>query len=132
DARLAIVGRAPSPRVRALAELEGVEVTGEVGDLRPWLASSGAYVCPMISGTGIKNKLLEAMACGAGCVVTPLALQGLRVAPGRELLVGGSARELADSLLRVLDDDAYRERLGRAARRSVQNEHDWRAVAHAY
>jgi glycosyltransferase involved in cell wall biosynthesis len=132
DARLAIVGRAPAPRVRALAELEGVEVTGEVEDLRPWLAGSGVYVCPMISGTGIKNKLLEGMACAAGCVATPLALQGLRVTPGRELLVGTTAQELADGLLRVLGDDECRERLGHAARRYVLREHDWGAVARAY
>jgi polysaccharide biosynthesis protein PslH len=132
DARLAIVGRAPAPRVRALAELGGVEVTGEVEDLRPWLVGSGAYVCPMISGTGIKNKLLEAMACAAGCVVTPLALQGLRVTPGHELLVGTTAQQLADGVLRVLEDDACRERLGRAARRYVEHEHDWRSVARAY
>jgi glycosyltransferase involved in cell wall biosynthesis len=132
DARLAIVGRAPAPRVRALAELGGVEVTGEVEDLRPWLAGSGVYVCPMISGTGIKNKLLEAMACAAGCVATPLALQGLRATAGRELLVGTTAQELADGLLRVLGDDECRERLGHAARRYVLREHDWGSVAHAY
>jgi glycosyltransferase involved in cell wall biosynthesis len=131
-ARLAIVGRAPAPRVRALAELGGVEVTGEVEDLRPWLAGSGVYVCPMISGTGIKNKLLEAMACAAGCVATPLALQGLRATAGRELLVGTTAQELADGLLRVLGDDECRERLGHAARRYVLREHDWGSVAHAY
>jgi glycosyltransferase involved in cell wall biosynthesis len=130
--RLAIVGRAPDPRVRALAELEGVEVTGEVEDLRPWLVGSGVYVCPMISGTGIKNKLLEAMACGAACVATSLALQGLRVRPGRELLVGTTAQELADGLLRVLGDGECRERLGQAARQYVLREHDWGSVAHAY
>jgi glycosyltransferase involved in cell wall biosynthesis len=131
-ARLVIVGRAPDPRVRALAELGGVEVTGEVEDLRPWLVGCGAYVCPMISGTGIKNKLLEAMACAAGCVATPLALQGLRVTRGRELLVATTARELADGLLRVLGDGECRERLGHAARRYVLREHDWGSVAHAY
>jgi len=132
DARLAIVGRAPAARVRALAELDGVEVTGEVEDLRPWLVGSGAYVCPMISGTGIKNKLLEAMACSAACVATPLALQGLRVTPGQELLVGVTAKELADELLRLLEDDECRARLGRAAREYVRREHDWGAVARAY
>lgn len=132
NARLAIVGRAPAPRVCALADLDGVEVTGEVEDLRPWLVGSGAYVCPMISGTGIKNKLLEAMACAAACVATPLALQGLRVTPGQELLVGLTAKELADGLLRLLADDECRERLGRAARDYVRREHDWGAVARAY
>jgi polysaccharide biosynthesis protein PslH len=132
DARLAIVGRAPAPRVRALEELDCVEVTGEVDDVRPWLRGSGAYACPMVSGTGIKNKLLEAMACGAACVATPLALQGLRVTAGREVVVGKTAKELADGLLGILADGESRDRLGQAARRYVVREHDWNAVARAY
>src|SRR5688572_17250131 len=64
EASLAIVGRRPSPWVRELGEAEGVEVPGEVPDLRPWLSGASVFVCPMVSGTGIKNKLLEALANG--------------------------------------------------------------------
>jgi polysaccharide biosynthesis protein PslH len=131
-ARLALVGRAPTDRVRALHDLEGVEVTGEVPDLRPWLLRSGAYACPMLSGTGIKNKLLEAMACACACVVTPLALQGLHVEDGREVIVGTSAKELACGVLRVLEDPVCRDELGHAARRYVLSEHNWGAAARAY
>jgi len=127
-----LVGRAPAPRVRALAELDGVEVTGEVRDIRPWLAGSSVYACPMISGTGIKNKLLEAMACGMPCVATPLALQGLRATPERELLVGRTAEELTGALVRVLDDEERAHSLGRRARAYACAEHDWEEVALAY
>lgn len=132
DARLVLVGRAPAPRVRSLAELDGVTVTGEVPDIRPWLTGSSVYACPMISGTGIKNKLLEAMACGMPCVATPLALQGLRAVPERELLVGRTNEELAWALVRVLGDEELANSLGRRARAYVCAEHDWAAVARAY
>jgi glycosyltransferase involved in cell wall biosynthesis len=132
DARLAIVGRTPAPRVSALAGLDGVQVTGEVPDVRPWLTGSRVYACPMISGTGIKNKLLEAMACGVPCVATPRALQGLHVSGGRHVLVGTSAEELARELTRVLDDDKTARSLGQAAREYVLSEHDWRAAARRY
>ena len=69
SARLALVGRNPSPQVQALAELDGVDVTGVVPDMRAWLVGSAVYACPMVSGTGIKNKLLEAMP--AGCRASP-------------------------------------------------------------
>ena len=105
---------------------------GEIADMRGELSGSAVFACPMLSGTGIKNKLLEAMACAAGCVATPLALQGLRVTPGQELLVGTTAEELAHALLRVLEDDECRASLGRAAREYVRSEHDWRSVARAY
>ena len=132
DALLFLVGRAPAPRVRALAELDGVTVTGEVADIRPWLTGSSVYACPMISGTGIKNKLLEAMACGMPCVATPLALQGLRATPERELLVGRTEEELAGALVRVLGDEELATSLGREARAYACAEHDWEAVARAY
>jgi glycosyltransferase involved in cell wall biosynthesis len=132
EARLAIVGRSPAPRVHALATLDGVDVTGEVPDLRPWLRRSRAYACPMLSGTGIKNKLLEAMASELPCVVTPLAMQGMTVTRGVELLVGESENELADLLLEVLEDDETAHRLGLAAREYVRAHHDWRSVALGY
>ena len=132
DARLKIVGRAPVRKIRALETIDGVEVTGEVEDVRPWLRHGRVYACPMLTGTGIKNKLLEAMASGMACVVTPLALSGTQAVPGRDLLVADGAEALATQIVRLLDDDDLATRLGEAARWYVRTEHDWRAVAHAY
>ena len=132
EARLAIVGRSPADAVRALGELPGVEVPGEVPDLRPWLRESRVYACPMTSGTGIKNKLLEAMACGLPCVATPLALQGIGAVPGRQVLVGADADELAQEIVRVLGDDTLAAQLGAAGRTYVCSAHDWSAVARSY
>jgi glycosyltransferase involved in cell wall biosynthesis len=132
NAHLIIVGRQPHPDVVALAALDGVEVTGEVSDIRPWLRGSRVFVCPMLSGTGIKNKLLEAMASELPCVATPLALQGLAVRRGVHVLVGESEDELASHTLRALTDDDLAQRLGCAARDYVRATHSWRSVAHAY
>lgn len=132
DAHLVIVGREPNPHVAALGALEGVEVTGEVEDIRPWLRSARVFACPMLSGTGIKNKLLEAMASELPCVVTPLALQGFDVRAGEHVLVGESEDELAAHISNVLSQDALARRLGRAGRDYVRERHSWRSVAHAY
>ncbi len=132
EANLALVGRDPSPRVQALAAEEAVIVTGEVPDVGPWLAGSRVFACPMTTGTGIKNKLLEAMATGLPCVATPLALGGLQVTPGVDLLAAETPAELADAIVRVLDDDALARRLGERARAYVTANHGWRAVADEY
>jgi polysaccharide biosynthesis protein PslH len=132
DARLAIVGRSPPPRVKVLAEQEGVEVFGDVPDLRPWLSRAGIYVCPMVSGSGIKNKLLEALANGLGCIATPLATQGLAVTHGRELLVGRDEDELVGHVVALLRNRHAAAALGRAGRRYVIENHSWEAVGRAY
>jgi polysaccharide biosynthesis protein PslH len=132
DAKLSIVGRDPVPRVIALDALPGVTVTGPVEDLRPWLWSSRVWVGPFLSATGIKTKVLEAMACGLPCVVTPLGKRGLEMAPGAEVLVGVNDRELADHVVYLLDDDEAAERIGRAARERLLQTYDWPAVRRAY
>ena len=131
-AHLVVVGRSPTPEIRALARLPWVSVTGEVADIRPWLQGSRVSACLMRIGTGIKNKLLEAMACGVPCVATSFAVRGLTAAPGRELLVSDDEETLAAHLVRVLDDDALAARLGRAGQDYVRREHDWGDVARRY
>ena len=132
EAHLVIIGRRPNARVLALAELDGVEVTGEVDEMEPWLSSGALYACPMVSGTGIKNKLLEAMANGLPCVATRLAVQGLEVTGGGQLLLGATNEELAAQILALLDDPARASELGVAARSYVTDHHSWAAVARAY
>jgi glycosyltransferase involved in cell wall biosynthesis len=132
DARLSIVGRDPVPRVIALDALPGVTVTGQVEDLRPWLCGSRVWVGPFLSATGIKTKVLEAMACGLPCVVTPLGKRGLEMTPDAEILVGVNERELADHVVHMLDDDEAAERIGRAARERLLQTYDWPAVRRAY
>lgn len=131
-AHLQIVGRRPNAKVQALDRLEGVEVLGEVPAIEPFLSSATVYVCPMVSGTGIKNKLLEALANGLPCVVTPLALQGLAVRPGREVLVGEDAGELAERVSDLLSRPDRREALGLAGTAHVRDHHSWGAVARRY
>jgi polysaccharide biosynthesis protein PslH len=131
-AHLALVGRDPSPAVRELATRDGVEVTGTVRDLRRWLCRADVFVCAMTSGTGIKNKLLEAMAVGAPCVATPLATQGLAVQHGVHLLVGSDAVEVAARTAQVLGRPELGYRLGAAARQHVASRFTWAAVGQAY
>jgi glycosyltransferase involved in cell wall biosynthesis len=131
-AHLVLVGRSPAPRVRALERLPGVRVEGDVPDVRPWLTGSAVYACTMRSGQGIKNKLLEAMACGVPAVATPQSLGGLTVTPGRELLVGDDEGSFARAVVRLLSDPAEAARLGTAGRAYVVAHHTWHSVGLAF
>jgi polysaccharide biosynthesis protein PslH len=124
DARLAIVGRDPVPRVRAVAG-DGIEVTGTVEDVRPWLARAAVVVVPLRVGGGTRLKILEAMAMGKAIVATPMAAEGLAVVDGRELTMAAEPRALAEAIVRLMVDAALRMALGSRARACVERDYRW-------
>jgi glycosyltransferase involved in cell wall biosynthesis len=133
EAQLVVVGRDPAPRVLDLEALDGVRVTGEVEDMRAWLTSSRVWAGPFLDGTGIKTKLLEAMAADLPCVVTPLGHRGLDdIRSNDQLLVGTSEDELAAHLVAVLADDELARRIGRRGGEYVRPRYDWDAVGRMY
>ncbi|MGH2651385.1 MAG: glycosyltransferase family 4 protein [Actinomycetota bacterium] len=124
-----IAGASPSARVRALERHPGVHVTGTVPDLREWIWSASVYVSPIRFGVGVKNKILEAMALGAPIVATPKSLTGTPLVHGRHLLVAEDSAHLAESVAKVLHDDALAHRLSKAARLHVEHEYAWESIA---
>jgi len=129
DACLAIVGRDPVPRVRALAGAgRGIEVTGAVADTRPWLARAGVVVVPLRVGGGTRLKVLEAMASAKAIAATTLGVEGLELTPGEDVDVGDTPVALADAIVRLMGDGARRHRLGAAARARAVARYRWQAL----
>ena len=124
-ARFAIVGRAPSDEVRALAMLPGVIVTGEVPDVRPWLAAADAVVAPLLLARGVHNKLLEAMAMARPVVASAAACEGIDAAPGEHLLVADDAAAMAAAVGSLFNDHTAAVRMGQAARARMIARYGW-------
>jgi glycosyltransferase involved in cell wall biosynthesis len=131
DVRVALVGASPPPVIREFAA-PGVDVTGFVPSIDPWLARSAAFVAPITVGAGVKNKVVEAMAAGCPVVTTPLGCEGLAVRDGEHVLLGRTPGELARAVTRVLEDPALAGRLGRAAQEHVRAHHAWPVIAAQY
>jgi glycosyltransferase involved in cell wall biosynthesis len=131
EAHLVIAGRDPAPRVRALATLPGVTVTGEVENMRAELTKSRVWVGPFVSGTGIKTKLLEAMATDLPCVVTPTGGRGLELDSGA-FLVGSTEEDLAAHIVSLLDDELRAASIGRTGGDYVRARYDWPVVAREF
>jgi glycosyltransferase involved in cell wall biosynthesis len=129
DTQFWIVGKSPSPQVRSLATVcAGVHVTGEVGDVRPFLSRSAAAVVPLRSGGGTRLKILEAMAVGRAVVSTTVGAEGLDAQHDVHLLLADSAQAMADSCLRVITSADANARLVRGGRALVEARYDWRIV----
>jgi glycosyltransferase involved in cell wall biosynthesis len=86
-------------------------------------------VVPILTGAGIRVKIVEAMSAGRAIVSTSRGWEGLaHVEPGRHLLVADDPREFAEETIRLLRDRELRERLADAARELAVREYDWRTL----
>ena len=129
DVRLSIVGRAPTPAVKRLAEAEGILVTGRVDDVRPYMRDAMVYVVPLRIGGGTRLKIFEAMSMGKAVVSTTVGAEGLPVMDGRHVMLADEPTSFARAVVRLLRDTDARARLESAARALVLEQYDWSAVA---
>jgi sugar transferase (PEP-CTERM/EpsH1 system associated) len=125
QARLLVAGTTPAPRVLALARRPGVAVSGWLPDIRQAYAEARVFVAPMRVGTGLQNKLLEALAMQLPCVTTPLANNALRGTPGQHLLVAASAADLATAIGQLLADEAAAAQLAQRGHNFVRTTYNW-------
>jgi sugar transferase (PEP-CTERM/EpsH1 system associated) len=126
---LSIVGRAPTPAVKRLAEEHGVQVTGRVDDVRPYMKEAAVYIVPLRIGGGTRLKIFEAMAMGKAVVSTTVGAEGLPVIDGEHVMLADEPHTFARAVVDLLRDDAQRARLEAAARALVVEQFDWSAVA---
>lgn len=123
-ATLYIAGATPDPKVKKAAS-DRIIVSGWLDDIRDAYAQSRVFIAPMRIGTGLQNKLLEAMSMGLPAITTPLANASLGAAPGKEILVGNSAEELAQHILTLLTDSPKAERIAQAGFDFTHRVYDW-------
>lgn len=129
EVRFIAAGKLEGAALRKEGEALGVEFTGYVDDLGKEIASADVAVTPMVSGAGIQNKVLEAMATGTPVVSTRLANAAIGAAHGREILIGASPEALAGHVRALLDNPEMRAEVGEAGREFVQREFSWQAQA---
>lgn len=118
-----------SPHVSVLAlKGEFVSITGWVEDIRACYAKARLFIAPMRIGTGLQNKLLEAMAMKIPSITSPLANQALNAVPGEEIMVGDNADELAQIIVDILEDKALAEKISTNGYDFIQRNYNWSAA----
>jgi sugar transferase (PEP-CTERM/EpsH1 system associated) len=125
-ARFHIVGRNPTPAVKALAG-DAVRVTGTVPDVRPYLQHAAVVVAPMRVARGIQNKILEAMAMARPVVCTTACAGALDARVGGELLAAQTPHELMQATAGLLEDAQLAHAIGAAGRERVLRTYAWEA-----
>lgn len=125
QARFMIVGADPAPSVRQLGRLPGIEVVGQVPDLNAYLRRATVAVAPLRSGSGIQNKVLEAMAAGTPVVATPYALGGISATHGEHLLSATEPSDFADQVIRLINNPLLARHIAYGGRELVEQRYSW-------
>ncbi len=127
-AHVVIVGQKPAPRIAALTTRAGVQVTGAVPDVRPFIADAAVYVVPLRMGSGTRLKVLEAMAMGKAIVSTARGVEGIELAPDRDAILADDPDAFARAVIGLLRDPDRRRALGQSARALAEAKYDWRKI----
>lgn len=124
-ATLSIVGADPPRQVRRLARTPGIDVTGYVESIPRALNEASVVVAPLRSGSGMQNKILEAMACARPVVATAIGRGAIRAEVGREIRVADEPRPFAEEVTRLLRNPDIADEVGARGRAFVLGNHSW-------
>jgi glycosyltransferase involved in cell wall biosynthesis len=124
EAKLLLVGRDPSDALRARAG-PGVEVTGTVPDVRPYLQRARIGLAPLRAGGGSRLKVLESLDAGRPVVATAKGIEGLDDLVGNGVAVADEPAQLADAIAELLADPERAASIGLEGRAAVADRHSW-------
>jgi glycosyltransferase involved in cell wall biosynthesis len=120
ETQLFVVGSQPPPRLQNLAKMPGVNVTGRVPDIRPYIGKAGVSCCPIHSGTGVRLKILQSLALGTPVVTTSLGAMGLELNEDEGLFVADTDVAMSDMVIKILKDGKYSNAAAMRGRARVQ------------
>jgi glycosyltransferase involved in cell wall biosynthesis len=129
DLEFDIVGKNPDPRLQlAAAGWDGIRLTGFVTDLQTVYRDSRVSVAPLLFGSGMKVKVLDAMARGMPVVTTRIGAEGIEAENGRHLLIADEPDLMAKQIDVLLEDAGQWQRLQYHSRKLISERYTWREL----
>ena len=129
EIKMLISGANPAKKVTDLSKKnKAVTVSGWMDDIREAYDSSEIFLAPMQIGTGVQNKLLEAMSMEIPCITSDLANNGLGAEHGKNILIGNSPSEIAIHIDKLLSDKQFAATVGSAGREFVCSRYNWKSA----
>ena len=122
--KVVLAGSSPTKEVESQSN-DKVVVTGWVEDMKEYYAKSRVFIAPMQIGTGLQNKLLEAMAIGLPCITTSLANNALKSQPNKEILVADNQQDLANDIIELLSNQELYDKISFNGNSFVKANYSW-------
>ncbi len=122
DAILRLAGR-NMPQWLLKMEVPGLEVVGEVADAKEFLLQGTVMVVPLFSGSGIRIKIIEALAHGKAVITTSIGAEGIACVNGRDILLADNAESMTEAIILALTDTQLCTSLGKNAIELIRKQH---------
>jgi glycosyltransferase involved in cell wall biosynthesis len=133
EAKLVVVGKGvPDEILRLGRQIGGVCITGEVSDVRPYIAKASLLINYVESGGGIALKVLEAMAMRKPVLCNSLGCEGIPLQDGRDFSVADGPKNFAESAILLLENRAIRDRIATQGFQRVAERYSWNVVARQF
>jgi glycosyltransferase involved in cell wall biosynthesis len=104
-------------------EMDGVKVLGEVPDATYFITSKQINVVPLLSGSGIRVKIIEAMSAGKAVVTTTIGAEGIGCTDGKDVLIADTPEQFVEQLQRCVDNPEFRKQIGSNAARLITEQY---------
>lgn len=124
--KVLLSGANPSSKVLKLKQNKNVTVIGWTKDIRENYVKGKIFIAPLFIGTGLQNKLLEAMSLGIPSITTSLANNALKAEPNKEILIANSANEFYNQICVILNDKELSDILIKKAQSFIRHEYNWK------
>jgi glycosyltransferase involved in cell wall biosynthesis len=125
------IGSASTEQQQHYRERHGIEVTGYVEDVRPFMREAACHIVPLRAGGGTRLKILNSWAMAKAVVSTSIGCEGLEAVDGENILIRDDPKDFARAILAVLDDHELRRRLGERGRASAERFYSWDVIGQA-
>ena len=123
-----IIGKGADESIRELSRHPLIHLHGFVDDLYEEISSHGVMVNPMVEGSGLKNKVLEAFACRLPVVSTTMGIEAVGARADKHFLVADEPAAFAGAVIRCLEEEDLAATMSGAARQFVENYFEWGAI----
>lgn len=131
DVSVVLAGANPPASIKKLAQSnKNILVTGYVEDIRPWYYKSRIFIAPLRYGTGMRVKILEALAAGTPVISTPVGARGISY---KEVIrIADNRRDFANAVVELLKSRNGGEELARKGRDAVEKYYSWELLLNQY
>jgi glycosyltransferase involved in cell wall biosynthesis len=129
---LTVTGSLKGVDISSLSGAKGVIFAGYIDHIADAIMGSWASVVPLRVGGGTRLKILESLSLGTPVISTTKGMEGLDLNPEEEILIGNEPQSFANQVLRVLEDENLRNKLGQAGKQTVESKYDWQKIGETF